>query len=193
MKMNKNLLPTELNSLLENEKIGFAVLTKREQSMQIITSNVAFGTILLFFGSFVMTHEYQNQASFGNGSFLDYFIDSFPNLFPALCLCLVGLGLILFVLVKNNNTGSYWVGTDTRLLKYRKGILKTYPWQQFSGKIEVDFHKGNIDFELLSGSMTNPKNGQRHFIPEKLSLIGIDDVVLVEKFSRTRMEVMREG
>ena len=193
MKMNKNLLPTELNSLLENEKIGFAVLAKREQSIGVIAVRAFLGVVLMAFASSIIVTEYRASIDFFDSlSFVDYLVDSMISL-PAIVFFLLGLGLAVSGITVSLKTGSYWVGTDTRLLKYRKGILKTYPWQQFSGKIEVDFHKGNIDFELLSGSMTNPKNGQRHFIPEKLSLIGIDDVVLVEKFSRARMEVVREG
>lgn len=193
MKMNKNLLPTELNSLLENEKIGFAVLAKREQSIGVIAVRAFLGVVLMAFASSIIVTEYRASIDFFDSlSFVDYLVESVIPL-PAIVFFLLGLGLAVSGITVSLKTGSYWVGTETRLLKYRKGILKTYPWQQFSGKIEVDFHKGNIDFELLSGSMTNPKNGQRHFIPEKLSLIGIDDVVLVEKFSRTRMEVVREG
>ncbi len=188
MKMNRNLLPTELNSLLENEKIGFAVLAKREQSIGVIAVRAFLGVVLMAFASSIIVTEYRASiAFFYSMPFVDYLVDSMIAL-PAIFFFLLGLGLAVSGITVSLKTGSYWVGTDTRLLKYRKGILKTYPWQQFSGKMEVDFHKGNIDFELLSGSMANPKNGQRHFIPEKLSLIGIDDIVLVEKFSRARIE-----
>ncbi len=186
--MNRNLLPTELNSLLENEKIGFAVLAKREQSIGVIAVRAFLGVVLMAFASSIIVTEYRVSIDFFDSlSFVDYLVDSMISL-PAIVFFLLGLGLAVSGITVSLKTGSYWVGTDTRLLKYRKGILKTYPWQQFSGKMEVDFHKGNIDFELLSGSMANPKNGQRHFIPEKLSLIGIDDIVLVEKFSRARIE-----
>jgi hypothetical protein len=84
--------------------------------------------------------------------------------------------------------GGYFVGTNNRLIRYSKGVVNTYDWEQFTGNMEINGVKGDISLQLRSGKMVQRKNKPDEFVPDTVYISGITDVLEIEKNCRTRIK-----
>jgi len=101
----------------------------------------------------------------------------------------VGIGLFIWALVIFFQKGSYFVGTKTRFIKYRKGKITVKDWEQFSGNIKIERKNnlGNLELELRTGKMRS-KNDSNKYVPDIIYLSGIENVFEIEKKCRIRIK-----
>jgi hypothetical protein len=115
-----------------------------------------------------------------------------PLLFPAIFLGIfVSVGLIVLIpgIISLFKKGGYFVGTPTRLVYYKKGLLQSFDWEQFSGNIELrgNNKNGNLYLELRTGQMVSQKGGSR-YVPDVVYLCGIQGAFEVEQMCRKRIK-----
>ena len=80
------------------------------------------------------------------------------------------------------------MGTTNRLVRYRKGIINTFDWEQFSGNMEINTKKGNISLQLRTGKMVSKKNSSDQFVPDVVYISGVANVLEIEKICRKRIK-----
>lgn len=86
--------------------------------------------------------------------------------------------------------GGYFVGTQTRLIHYRKGTIRSIDWEQFSGDIEVSGNdeKGNISLQMRSGKMVSRNKGSSKYVPNVVYMTRIPNPFEVERICRKRIK-----
>lgn len=191
-------LPSEFLSIIGNEKIDFAVKPKRYQARSKSLILFFFATfwcvfvsifVIAFFGPLLTGGEVHFSS---NGEPQVASEDNLkPLLLPALIIGLfavVGIGLMTWALTSMFKKAGYFVGTATRLMHYRNGKLITYDWEQFTGVVEVNLKRGDIEFELRTGRMQSRKNGPDRYVPNKVEISGVDNPQEIELITRKRIK-----
>ncbi len=110
---------------------------------------------------------------------------------PALIIgvfVLIGIGMLIWGFYLLFQRGGYFVGTNNRLISYRKGIINTYDWEQFTGNMEINNRKGDFSLQLRTGKMVQRKNKPDEFVPDVIYISGISDVLEIEKKCRIRIK-----
>lgn len=194
--MNPFDLPNELRTAIDMEPMDFAVKTKRKHGFKDTAMFLFFGGIWTIFTSFFIAIFF-GPLFFGNEVHFDLngvpTTASWDNLeplfFPAVFLgffMLIGLVFIIVGLVRMLSPGGYFVGTETRLISYRNGNLNSIDWEQFNGNIRMKNRNGfgNLILELRTG-----RSGDKgRYIPNKVQMIGINDVGKIEQKCRIRIK-----
>ncbi len=191
-------LPAELESVTGKEKIEFSVFAKRYQPVKKSLGIIFFGIcwiaftsifVVAFLGPLLAGKEVHFKA---NGVPTTGSWENFePVLVPALIIglfVLIGTGILLSGFYSLLKKGGYFVGTATRLLRYRKGNISTYDWEQFTGNMEMNNRKGDISLQLRSGKMVRRKNRPAEFVPDVVYISGVPDVLEIEKICRKRIK-----
>lgn len=192
------LLPEDLKSVIGKEKVDFSTEAKRmhprKRSIAIILVGsgwTAFTGIFLFalFGPLIRSgqvtitvNDVPTTATWNNFE---------PILVPTIIIglfTLVGLFIITFGFISLYKKGGYFVGTENRLILYRKGNIKTYDWEQFTGNMQMNSEKGDLSLELRSGRMMSRKKGPDYFVPDTVELSGVPDVLEIERACRKRIK-----
>ncbi len=190
-------LPYELHSVIGSESVDFSTISKRNRprktSVTIIVIGVvwtAFTSIFLLalFGPLIRSgqvtikvNDVPTTATWNNFE---------PILIPTIIIgffALVGLAFISFGIFSLISKGGHFIGTSDRLILYRKGSIKAYNWEQFSGNMEINLNKGDMSLELRSGSLMSRKNGPDYFVPDTIHISGVPDVLEIEKHCRRRI------
>jgi len=191
-------LPEELNSFIGSERIEFSATAKRAYPrksaflllgfailwsiLPIIASIAFFGPLLTKGETHFKTNGVEEVATTE---------DMTPALIPSLLLIfflLIGVGMMAWGISMLLKKGGIFVGTKTRMIHYKKGNIKSYDWEQFTGSIDMNLNKGDITFELRTGRMVSRKNGPDTYRADSISISGIDNVMEVEKISRERIK-----
>lgn len=196
--MNDLILPVDLQSIIGNENMDFLVKAKRNQPVKNSIGIIMFGTIWTAFVSIFVI------AFFGpifRGEETHFTVDGVPTsaswenfrpmVTPALIIglfVLIGIGMLAWGLYSLFQKGGYFVGTNNRLIKYYKGIVNTYEWEQFTGNMEINSIKGDISLQLRTGKMVQRKNRPDEFVPDIIYISGITDVLEIEKNCRKRIK-----
>jgi hypothetical protein len=196
--ITNEILPEALNSIIGNEKVDFLEKAKRSQPLKKSIVTIVFGVIWTGFTSIfvfaflgpVFSGEVVHFKS--NGIPTEGSLDNFqPLLMPTIIITvfvLVGIALTVSGIYALFQQGGYFVGTSTRLIKFSKGIVNSYDWEQFTGNIELNIKKGDISLELRTGKMVSKKNGPDKFVPDIVDISGVKDVLNVEKLCRNRIK-----
>ncbi|SDW74979.1 hypothetical protein SAMN05444411_10299 [Lutibacter oricola] len=193
-------LPLELKRVIDSEKTDFTVLTKRNVPISKAIGSLSFSVVWLVFVSFFIFSFFGPLLDGDNVNFkvndvpTTASLDNLkPLLVPGLMMGLFALiGIIMFGygMFTLLQKGSYFVGTETRLIKYRKGKIETYDWEQFSGNIKIKSsgQSGNLAFELRTGKMKSRKNAPDKYVPNVIHMVGLKDVFKIEKKCRLRIK-----
>jgi hypothetical protein len=195
---NIKFLPMELVSVVGSEKIDFSVLAKRNNPAGGAIGLIFFGAfwtafisifVVLIFGPLFKGEDVHFEA---NGVSTTANWENFePMIFPTLLtglFVLVGIGMLVWGFYSLFQKGGYFVGTASRLVRYRKGIINTFDWEQFSGNMEINHRKGNIELQLRTGRMVSRKNRSDEFVPDTVYISGATNILEIEKICRKRIK-----
>ena len=193
-------LPPELESYIGSESKDFAVKAKYAAQPKVSLAMIIFGLIwfsfslillMLFMGPLFRGQEVQFLSNdvptvAGPGNLR-------PLLLPASVIglfVLTGILLVYAGLRMLFSKGGYYVGTPTRLIVFEKKSIRSVDWEQFSGDIAVSGNdqKGNISLGLRTGRMAGSKSGSDRYVPDKLYISGIANVLEIERICRKRIK-----
>lgn len=199
MEIDQNI-PEELLISLGTETREFAIKSRRQRSARRSLGKIIFSIVWLGFTSFFVVLMLGPVFTGGstetiiNGQTTTI---SAGNLKPALpmigfIVVFLAIGLVLLIssLYSIFQRGGWFVGTPARLVWFKKGILKSYDWSQFSGNIEIrgSNSKGNITLEMRTGTIRRTKGGGEYYVPDIVYLIGISNAYEIGKIVRKRIE-----
>jgi hypothetical protein len=196
--MNDLRMPDDLQSIIGKDTIDFFVKAKRKQPVKNSIGIIFFGTVWTAFTSiFVMVF----LGPIFRGEETHFKVDGVPttasweNFRPMLTptifigvFVLIGIGMLAWGLYSLFQKGGYFAGTNNRLIRYDKGIVNTYDWEQFTGSTEVNSLKGDISLQLRTGKMVSRKNRPDEFVPDIIYISGITDVLEIEQNCRKRIK-----
>lgn len=109
---------------------------------------------------------------------------SMNNLGPAIVpACIIGIfslisiGFTIASLIMIFSKGGIFVGTEKRLISYRKKELISTEWNQFTSTIEIqgDNKKGDIVFTMKTGYSVDQDGNQKQFSPDKKYICGVSE------------------
>jgi hypothetical protein len=191
-------LPEELNISLGSESRDFAVRGRRAKPVGSSLSQIIFGVVWLgfilffisfFFDSFSLGGFKQiiseiNAANEGSTQKPGVFMIVFFGIFIS-----IGFYTLLGGVFSLLKSGGYFVGTPTRLVRFRKGKMMSADWEQFTGNIEVkgSNKRGSILLEMRTGHMTSGKGGSR-YVPDFVYISGVPDIYEIEQICRKRIK-----
>jgi hypothetical protein len=185
--MNASELPIDLKKLIEGEKIDFAVKAKRDKPLKKSIGTIFIGIAMCAFMSlFVFT--------FLSPFFEDEEINiDRESIFPVVIICLLSLaGIFVFIsgIVSLFHKGGYFVGTETRMIQYRKGKITITDWEQFTGNVKIKARKnfGDLEYELRTGKIESRKNAPDIFVPDVIYISEIENVFEIEKKCKIRIK-----
>jgi hypothetical protein len=191
-------LPTDLKTVIGTAEIDFSILARRNQPLGKSYGLIGFGTIwtafisifvIVFLGPLFKGEEVHFKVNDEptTGSWENFE----PMLFPTLLIALfviVGIALLIGGFYSLFQKGGYFVSTPHRLIHYRKGTIKTYDWEQFSGNIEVNSKKEDISLELRTGKMVSRDDKPDKYVPTIIYISGVTNVLDIEKICNKRIK-----
>lgn len=191
-------LPTDLRSVIGTEKIDFSIIAKRKQPLKNSWGLIIFGTIwsafisifvVAFLGPLIKGEEVHFKVNDEptTGSWENFEPLLIPTLFIGLFV-IIGIAILFSGFYSFFQKGGNFVGTENRLIHYRKGTIKTYDWEQFSGNMEINSRKEDILMELRTGKMVSRKNKPDEYVPDILYISGVPNVLEIEKICRNRIK-----
>ena len=205
-------LPPEMLSVINPEKIDFAVKAMRAKPKKKSIFLIIFGVVwtlftlvfvVVFFGPILQGKEVHFES---NGVPTVAGPDNLqPLIFPAILLglfLLIGIGMLIWGFFSINKKGGYFVGTPTRLIYYQNGTVRSIDWEEFSGDMEISGtnEKGNLSLLMRIGRMVSGKYGRQRYVPDVIYMAEIPNVYEIEKICRKRIKendptpvVMEEG
>ncbi|REG98865.1 hypothetical protein [Flavobacterium aquicola] len=191
-------LPADLRSVIGTENIDFSIIAKRKQPLKNSWGLIIFGTIwsafisifvIAFLGPLLKGEEVHFKVNDEptTGSWENFEPLLVPTLFIGLFV-IIGIAILCSGLYSFFQKGGNFVGTENRLIHYRKGTIKTYDWEQFSGNMEINSQKEDISMELRTGKMVSRKNKPDEYVPDILYISGVPNVLEIEKICRNRIK-----
>ncbi|AXT62048.1 hypothetical protein D1816_17350 [Aquimarina sp. AD10] len=198
--MNLSSIPRDLKTVIDSERVDFFVKSKRNHPKKKAIAILLFAIfwsgfvsvfVVAFFGPLFKKGEVHFTS---NGNPRVASLDNLEDLlFPALLIglfALVGIAMLIWGISILYQKGGYFVGTESRLIKYRKGTIDIKDWEQFSGNIQIKKNgmSGTIQLELRTGKMQNRKNSSAKFVPDTIFISGINNVFDIEKKCRLRIQ-----
>lgn len=191
-------LPADLKSVIGTEKVDFSIISKRKQPLNKSWGLILFGTIwsafisifvIAFLGPIFKGEEAHFKV---NGEETTASWDNFePMLVPSLIIGLfvvVGIAILCAGFYSLFQKGGYFVGTEHRLIHYRKGTIATYDWEQFSGNMEINSKKEDLTMELRTGEMVSQKDKADKYVPDILYISGVPNILEIERICRNRIK-----
>lgn len=200
MQQSIHSAPLELKNIIAGEDVDFFVKSKRDRPAKVSYFLLFFGFIWtaftsVFVAAFFGPLLFDDEVNFtSNGTPVTASIDNLePLLFPGIIIgvfVLIGLSVIGFGLASLFKKGSYYVGTDKRLVKYKNGEYSSYDWEQFSGNIHVNAKRtnGSLQLELRTGSMQSRKNRPSQYVPHTIYISGIPNATHIERKCSLRIK-----
>lgn len=195
-----NNIPLELRNLIDSEQTDFIVKSKRNHPKKNAYALLFFSLVwnvfisifvISFFGPLLKGEELNFTT---NNKPTTASIDNWePIIIPGIMIgffVIIGIAIFIWSLVKFFQKGGYFVGTETRFIKYRNGVSTIKDWEQFSGNMKVKTKNitGNLELELRTGKMSSSKNGNKSFVPKIIYMSGIKNVYEIEKKCRIRIK-----
>lgn len=195
---NITTLSTDLQSVIGTEKIDFSIISKRNQPLNKSLGTISFGAmwtaftsifVIAFLGPLFNGEDVHFEV---NGVPTTASLDNFqPLLLPTLIIALfvlIGIGILCSGFYSIFQKGGHFIGTQNRLIRYHKGNITSYDWEQFSGNIELNNKKGDISLQLRTGKMVSKKNEPDRFVPDVVFISGVSDIFEIEKICRNRIK-----
>ena len=196
--MNNLKFPLELDEILVNENIDFSVLGLRTQTPKysifiiliVLPVAVSFGDV--FFTSLPIFYKRHfnlpvNAELITNFS-TDILIENSLYLAVILIFLIVSCVILYKKVIPYFTKEGYFIGTDTRLIKYKNGILKYYDWEQFTGKVENANNEKDLFLELRRGHFVSRKNSPDEFISEYVFIASDTSILKIQKICKQRIE-----
>lgn len=196
-------IPEVLEEVVGNEKIVFFVKAKKEQPLKNIFSVFRFSifwifVISLIFYGFVWELFYGECTSISiDGTLTEVCPDDLSPLkwFFVIYSFFLSPGVIVgllgfFGLFKS---GGYYIGTESRMIRYSWGEVKSFPWEEFTDEIDA-FGKpedGNIIFKLKTGVYIT-RNHRKVLSNTKINLGSILYAYEIKAYSRERIKALNE-
>ena len=191
-------VPDVLKDAIGNEKIVFLVKAKKEQPIRNCLSVIGFGVfwilvICLIFSGFVwelFSGECSTISIDGiQTEVCPDDLSPLKNLFIMFCVFLlpgIVTGLLgFFGLFKS---GGYYIGTESRMIRYSWKKVTYFLWEDFTEDIEAfgDEQDGNLIFKLKTGVYIT-RNGKKVFSNTKINIGSIPYAFEIEAYCRNRI------
>ena len=198
--MKPNRIPSELRNVIDSEQTDFIVKSSRNHPRK---NGLALLFFSLFWNGFVSIFVIAFIVPILSGQELNFTSNGVPTsassenwepiLVPSLVIglfVLVGIAMFFWSLVLLLQKGGYFAGTETRLIKFRKGEITVTDWEQFTGNIKMKNKSdvGDLEFQLRTGKMIKRKKGADRFVPDIIYISGIKNVFDIEKKCRIRIK-----
>jgi len=198
--MTSHKIPTELRNLIDLEETDFVVKSKRNHPKKSAYSVFFFSMfwnlfvsifVVTFIGPIIMgkevnfkTNNVPTTASLENWK---------PLLVPSLIIglfAIIGVGMLIYSFILFFQKGGLFVGTETRFIKYRNGVITVTDWEQFSGNVTVKSKNsvGDLELQLRTGKSRRRKKGATKFVHDVIYLSQIKRVFEIEKKCRIRIQ-----
>lgn len=193
-------LPTELEVSVGSEKKDFSFKAKRNKPLRTSIGLIVFS---LFWLSFTSIFVFGFFGPLFAGKEVHFTVNDVPtvasidNLEPLIMpgviiglFVLVGLGIFIGGIYSMVVEGGWFVGTEKRLIIYRKNNIRSIDWEQFNGDISVrgNVNIGDITMNLRTGKMVSQKNGPSRYVPEIIYMSGIVNPYEIERMCQKRIK-----
>ncbi|MFB9076560.1 hypothetical protein ACFFLS_25110 [Flavobacterium procerum] len=188
--MNATEIPIDLKELLQNEKTDFIIKAKRHEPLRKSVGGVFIGLAMCAFISMFV-------FAFFNELFEEeevYFESNDSELIlPGLIIFVLlsaGIYVLISGIISLFKEGGYFVGTETRLIHFRKGKTTITDWEQFTGnvKIKAKNNFGDLEYQLRTGKTESRKNGPDVFVPDIIYIAAIENVYEIERKCKIRIK-----
>lgn len=198
--MNFITSPPELLKIIDNEPVDFRVKSNRNHPRSSAIGILVFSLIWNAFISIFVISFFGPLITKGEVHFTSNDVPTVasmdnlqPMLVPGLIIgffVIVGLGMLVSGLVMLFQSGAYFVGTPTRFIKYRKGVVTVKDWEQFSGNIMLTVKglKGSLSLELRTGKLKSSKDAPSKFVPDIIHISSVENVYKIKKLCRKRIK-----
>jgi hypothetical protein len=194
---NNIILPRDLQTIVDSEKVDFSLLSKRSEPLQRVALYILVGIFLTGIMAFILNKMLVPILDGGehqiviNGEDKTVSLDNFQPLIFPVCIELLffytGIALFINGVKVIFQTGGFYVGTPDRLIRYYRGKVNSYDWEQFSGVITTKSRQ--ITLDLKTGRMETRKNNSTTvFVPDTIFMSGIKNVVEIEKICKMRIK-----
>ena len=192
-------LPTDLKKIIGDEPVDFVIkpkwnYTRKKVRTFILMSLIWNGIVALFLYAMYVPLLTKGKVHFkSNGVPVVASLDNLkPLLVPSLIISIflvIGIIMIVWSFTSYFQKGSIFVATPTRFIKYRPNLINLYDWGQFTGNSRINLNKtsGSIEFLLKTGKIYK-NDGNKRFVPDKIEIAGISNVLEVEEICRKRIK-----
>lgn len=193
-------LPIDLKKLIDNEKVDFSTKAKRKYPLSKTRIGLFFACVWCAFVGFMayaflgpLLRNEEVHFKLNDVPVTASWDDLSELLIPGLIIglfAIIGIILLFFAIRSLFQKGSYFVGTETRLIQYNSGKTIITDWEQFTGnvKIESKSNLGDLEYELRTGKMQSRKNESDKFVPDIIYISGIENVYDIEKKCKIRIK-----
>ncbi len=174
-------LPEELINYIGDEKLDFAVKSKRNQritdysiplTIGSIWSAMAFVTLIVQL--MPILHGDENNFETDGTGITGIFL-----------LC--GLAILMWVFLSLTPEGGYFVGTKKQLIHYHQRQFQIFPWEKLTCDMEINVRKGDLVFYLFHGEVKGTNTIQTERLPNVVYIAGVADVLAIERICRERI------
>lgn len=179
-------LPSEVREIIKSETPDFAVFSNRKHPLKKTIQLIGFGVVWSVMASSIFIFGDMPLPGFGWTAY-DWF-----SLMPV-AFASIGLGMLALGIYRIFQPGGYFVGTPKRLIRYQRGKLNTYAWDQFTGNMEINHKQGSVLLEMRTGKMVYRQNRGSVYVPDKVFISGMANVSEVANICRDRIEEMSPG
>ncbi len=198
--MNLNNIPSDLRILIDSEQTDFIIKSSRNYPRKKGLGILLFS---LFWNAIISIPVVSFLVPILTGKVVNFTVNDTPTsgslenwesiLAPSLLIglfAIIGISTFIWSLILLMQKGGYFVGTETRFIKYRNGEITVKDWEQFSGNIKINNKSklGDLELELRTGKMKSRGKGSDKFVPDKIYISGIENVFEIEKKCRIRIK-----
>lgn len=169
----KQAILNELRSTIGDETIDFYVFAERKVPLIASFLHIFVGIFLILVSEI---------GKYFDSSKRDFNIFDSVNIIFAL----IGVTLLVWGVVSFFQNGGHFVGTPTRLIHYKNGATKIYPWVDFTGNVDMNSSKRYITFFLHSNRKVEVE-GSMYMICDVINLFSADNILEIERISRQRI------
>jgi len=195
---NSQALPPDLKSVIGTDKIDFSIIANRKVPLKNSWSLIIFGIIWsAFISIFVVAFlgplfkgedvHFKVNDEPTTGSWDNFEPLLVPTIFISVFV-IIGIAILFSGIYSFFQKGGYFVATENRLIHYRKGTIKTYDWEQFSGNMEINSAKQDMSMELRTGKIVSRKKRPDEFVPDIVYISGVPNVLEIERICRVRIK-----
>ncbi len=198
--MRTNEIPKELRAIIDGEETDFITKSKRNHPKKKAYGLLFFSLlwngfvsifVFAFFGPLFKGEEvhFTSNGTPVVASKADWGELVFPGIIIGIFV-LVGLSILIGGLVTLFQKGAFFVGTKTRLIKYRNGKVTIKDWEQFTGSINMKSKGiyGTLSLELRTGKMQSRNKGSSKYVPDIIHMAEIKNIFDIEKKCRIRIK-----
>ncbi|GET45442.1 hypothetical protein [Capnocytophaga felis] len=178
----KQTILNELHSTIGDETIDFYVFAERKVPRVVSVFFVFFAIfwllVTLSFGSVFFD-------DFGRGNAFFEVMNGFA-LTQIGIFVFIGAVLLVWGVITFFQNGGHFIGTPTRLIHYKRGTTKIYPWSDFTGNMDFNTKQRYITFYLHSDKKEKRDN-KTYMICRSVHLFSAKNVLEIAKITYQRI------